>query len=79
LAATCAAKAGYLEGGLAAEEAKQCRTFTGEETDEGSPAFKGVMGFVDGFATLDAMPCVDELARGFVFHCAADCDFHVFN
>ena len=33
----------------------------GEETDEGFPAFKGVMAFMEGISALSAMPSVDEL------------------
>ena len=51
----------------------------GEDTGEGFPAFEGVMAFVEGFATLGAMPCVDEPARGFFFKCAANCEFHAFH
>jgi len=70
----------FKQGGvLVAEDAEQCRTFTGEETDEGFPAFKGKMAFVKVFAALNAMPCIDELARGVVFHCATDCEFHAFH
>jgi hypothetical protein len=36
------------------------------------PAFKGQMAFVEGFSALGAMPSVDEFARGFVLHCAAN-------
>jgi hypothetical protein len=35
------------------------------------------MAFVEGFAALGSVPSVDELARGFVFHRAADSEFHI--
>jgi hypothetical protein len=79
-AAKSAAKAGYLGVGvLAAEGAQQCRTFADEKTDEGFPTFKSVITLVEGFAALGAMPCIDELARGFLFHRVTDCEFHAFH
>ena len=35
------------------------------------------MALMEALSTLGAMPWVDEAARGFIFHCAADCEFHI--
>ena len=50
-----------LGGALAAEDAQQLHVLADEDAYEGFPALKGVMGFVEDFAALGSMPCVDEL------------------
>jgi len=42
-------------------DAQQLHVLADEDAYEGFPALKGVMGFVEDFAALGSMPCVDEL------------------
>src|ERR1035437_1147940 len=57
--------------------AQKPHEFANEDVGEGATAFKGQRSFMEGFAALGSVPCVDELARALVFHRAADREFHI--
>ncbi len=60
-----------------ADVAQQLHPFAGQHAGQRVPAFERQVALAEGFAVLGAVPGIDEPARRFLFHRAADRHFHI--